>query len=217
MSRSERGYTIVEVLVAMALFSVVTTTFYYLLFAVRESSGTATSVSNVSQEARQGLNRMVRDTREASELVAVDTNISDNKVSYTIDVDFDGNNVITTSGPNTGGDAERLTFAFNKLTGTITLNGEVLAEGIECPTAACEIFRYSSNRLQFDWTPDGVVTWDELDEAGCAARGSYSVGNCNDLFDSELSEISNVDIALKVRDGDSVSDFYVQAQLRNMR
>ena len=216
MRKDERGLTIVELLIAISIFSVVSASMYTLVFSLRRSSEQTRSIAQVSQEARRGLNRMVRDTREGDAIVAIDNDLSDNRASYTVQVDFDANNAITTSGVNGSGDAEQLTYEFNRSAKTLTLNGEILMRGVDC-LSTCVPFTYSSSRFQYDWNADGIVTWGELDEAGCAARGSFAVGNCDLTLNVEMSEVGLVDYAFKVVDGTSTESFYAQAQMRNKR
>ena len=206
----------IELLVTIVLLAIVTTGCYMVLFSLNRASTTARNVASVSQEARLSFNRMVRDTRQGRAIDAVDTNITDDgKVSFTVLVDFDGNNVITRPSPNPAGDYEALTYQFDQNAKTVTLNGEVLMRGAECADPTCEVFSYSSSQMQYDWDKDGVVTTEELDAAGCPLHGNPSIGNCNNTLDVELSLISNVDFAFQIRSGDSTSEFFVQAQLRN--
>ena len=206
----------IELLVTIVLLAIVTTGAYMVLFSLNRSSTTARNVASVSQEARLSFNRMLRDTRQGRAIDSVDTNISDDgKVGYTVLVDFDGNNVISRPSPNPMGDYEALTYTFDRDAQTVTLNGEVLMRGAECADPTCKVFSYSSSQMQYDWNKDGVVTTEELDAAGCPIHGNPSIGNCNNTLDVELSLISNVDFAFQIRSGDSTSEFFVQAQLRN--
>ena len=215
-ARDERGFAMIELLVTIVLLAIVTTGAYMVLFSLNRASTTTRNVAQVSQEARLSFNRMVRDTRQGRAIDAVDTNITDDgKISYTVLVDFDGNNVITRPSPNPQGDYEALTYQFDQNAKTVTLNGEVLMRGAECADPTCEVFSYSSSQMQYDWDKDGVVTTEELDAAGCPLHGNPSIGNCNNTLDVELSLISNVDFAFQIRSGDSTTEFFVQAQLRN--
>jgi prepilin-type N-terminal cleavage/methylation domain-containing protein len=213
--RDERGFAMIELMVTIVLLAIVTTGAYMVLFSLNRASTTARNVANVSQEARLSFNRMVRDTRQGRAIDAVDTNITDGKVSYTVLVDFDQNNVISQPTPNDQGDYEALTYEFDRDAKTVTLNGEVLMRGAECADPSCEVFAFSSSQMQYDWDKDGVVTTAELDAAGCPLHGNPSVGNCNNILDVELGLISNVDFAFDIRSGESVTQFFVQAQLRN--
>ncbi|MGH2729592.1 MAG: hypothetical protein ACRDJI_03175, partial [Actinomycetota bacterium] len=130
--------------------------------------------------------------------------------SYNVKVDFDGDGLY--ENPNQSGDYEDLSIFFDPGAGTITLNGELLVDGIE-KVPGKDLFSYSSNRLEFDSNGDGVTTWGELDMAT-----DSTVGNGNGLLDgAELAYISSVNLALRVTKGDESSDFYAEAQLRNRR
>jgi prepilin-type N-terminal cleavage/methylation domain-containing protein len=213
--RDERGFAMIELMVTIVLLAIVTTGAYMVLFSLNRASTTTRNVAGVSQEARLSFNRMVRDTRQGRAIDSVDTNITDGKVSFTVLVDFDGNNVISRPSPNPSGDYEALTYTFDQNAKTVTLNDEVLMRGAECADPTCEVFGYSSSQMQYDWNKDGIVTTDELDAAGCPLHGNPSVGNCNNILDVELALISNVDFSFQIRSGDATEIFFVQAQLRN--
>ena len=216
-TRDERGFAMIELMVTIVLLAIVTTGAYMVLFSLNRSSTTARNVASVSQEARLSFNRMVRDTRQGRAIDAVDTNITDDgKVSYTVLVDFDGNNVISRPSPNPEGDYEALTYEFDQAAKTVTLNGEILMKGAECADTTCDVFSYSSSQMQYDWNKDGVVTTTELDSCRMpAAREPERRQLQQHVLDVELALISNVDFAFNVRSGDSVTQFFVQAQLRN--
>jgi prepilin-type N-terminal cleavage/methylation domain-containing protein len=219
--RPESGFTIIEVLIAMLLFSVVSTSAYRVLFSAANGSKTAQNVVNVSEEARLGFNRMVRDTREA------DTLSSPTSTSFQVQTDFDANGVIDASPTDAAGNYESLTFTFNPSgnKGTITVsNGstsEVLMKGVAKVAATQEVFTYTSSRLEYEnvtsacgtspaTSIDGVATWVELDQS--------SIGNKNCTLDStELSFVDGVNFSIKVTVGNSFSTFFDQAQLRNQR
>ena len=198
--RSERGFTLVELLVTMGIFAMVSVGFYTLMFATQRGAGTSHDVNQVSQEARLGLNRMVRDTREASTL----TNAT--ATGYTIEIDFDGDGVPEAS------EFEVVTFAYDAVNSRITIsNGtitESLMEGVT-PIPGKTMFTYGSNRLEYDAAPqDGTTTVAELDAAQLAGAT---------LTADKSGYLSNVNYAFQVTKGSSTTDFYTQAQLRNRR
>lgn len=205
--RNASGFTLVELLVTMMIFSIVSVGFYSVMFAVVRGSDDARSVAAVSEEARMGLNRMVRDTREGSELLGAEPD------SFTVRVDFE----------NDGAGPQDLTFT--KVGDEIRLDGEELVDGIDClredddPGNPCQqdVFRYSSDRLQYDWDRDGITTWQELDESSSPAHGVVGIGNNDGSLNVELEFLSNVTFALSVSDGDAFSRFVAEAQLRNRR
>lgn len=212
MARDEGGFTLVEILVALSIFAVVSTGFYMVLFQSADGAATARNVTGVTQEAQLGFNRMVRDTRQAERVTAADPN------SFTIEVDFDGDGAITPAEQtNSQGDFEVLTYSYSNSAHEIRLNGETLMKGVHCLTKAdgsCyPVFDYSSDHLEYDANQDGITTWQELDSSGVAG-----VGNSDGILDGpELPYITNVSFGMRVQEGGSSATFADQVQLRNER
>ena len=203
----EEGMSLVEVLVGMLLLSVVSLGFYQVMLAQTEASETTRSAAAVSGRARVGLNRMVRDTREAAAI----TNAGPN--SYTVNVNFDGNGVY--DNPNARGDAEVLTYAYDAGAGAITLNGEVLVSGVS-QLPGTDVFTFSSNWLEYDWNNDGTTTWQEIDAAS-GSHGIVGVGNNDGVLNAaEYPYLSTVTFALQVSVDDHSTAFTATAQLRNL-
>ena len=207
------GFTLIEVLVTMAIFSVVSVGFYQLLFATTRGSRTAQSVARVSEEARLGLNRLVRDAREASDV------LSPTATSYRIQVDFNGNGPIEAVPADPAGSYEDLTVTWSQAAKTISLsNGpttEVLMRGVDCIRKAdgtCQsMFTYSSSRLEYDTNGNGVTSTTELDLAP-------SLGNANGVLDAqELNFVDGITYSFVIVHGDSDENFYAEAQMRNQR
>jgi prepilin-type N-terminal cleavage/methylation domain-containing protein len=208
MRTNESGMTLVEILVAIAIFSVVSVGFYSVMLSGVRSSDTTESVVRISEEARLGLNRMVRDTREGDSLESAAP------TSYNVRVDFDEDGFY--DNPNTKGDFENLTFAFvagsGGVPGRITLNGSTLIDGVRAIPGQ-DVFTYYSSNLVEDADDNGIAEWEELD-----ASGSVGVGNGNGVLDSgELPFITNVRYAVRVEAEDRATEFYAEAQLRNLR
>ena len=205
MKRDERGFTLVEMMVAIAVFATLSIGFFSVMFSVSKGSDKSRDIAQVSEEARLGFNRMLRDTREALELTAASA------TSFSVQVDFEGDGL----GP------QALTFAKNG--DTIQLNGEKLIEGVDClrtnPTGPCQqdVFRFSSNRLEYDWNGDGITTWQELDDSSHPSHGVVGIGNNDDVLNIELASLTDVTFALSVESGTSTSRLIAQAQLRNRR
>lgn len=203
--RSERGATLVEVIVTMGILATVASSFYMVLFSVTQRSQNARSIAVNSEEGRLGFNRMVRDTREAQDLQSGSPN------SYAIKVDFENDGIAPAI----------QTFSWNGE--SILLNDEVLMDGVDCirPAAGSpcsqDPFVYTSNRLEYDWNRDGITTWQELDESAAAAHGVVGVGNDDDQLNVELRFITDITFAVQVTDGEATSRLVAQAQLRNRR
>lgn len=202
--RKEAGFTVIELMVVMLLFSIVVLGFYSVMFASQRGAITTREVADVSQEARLGFNRMVRDTREAAQFDAVTS------TSYSVHVDFDGDG--SSLDPY-----ERVTYAYDAVNDRITIAEtgavaapETLIDGVQ-PIPGRDIFSYSSNLLEWDTSlpaGDGLTTFAELDAA--RAAGASLPGN-------NLEYISHVTFAFIVESGDSSETFYTQAQVRNAR
>lgn len=224
MSRhEEEGFSLVEVLVAIFLFSVLSIGFYQVMFsAVRGSTDTA-DIAEVAEEARLGFNRMIRDTRETTDL------ISATNTSYRIWTDFDRDGVVDQSDYEymqytydsasnrltltaltapAAGDPNLITGSESAISGTSaeTLSGHVRLVGTR------PMFSYVSNFLQYDTNPaDGEVSSTELDTA-------TGLGNNNGVVDAlELDYVSDVNYAFQVSVGGDARTFYGQAQIRNRR
>ena len=204
-ARNERGFTMVELLTAMAIFAVVSVSIYQVMFSVVRGSDEAQSVAAVSEEARMGFNRMVRDTREGQELTAAAPD------EFTVRVDYENDDL----GP------QLLTFRWNGQ--DVLLNEEVLMRGVDClrpePDDPCsqDVFTYSGNELEYDWDRNGVTSWEEIDEASDASHGVVGVGNNDDILNAEVSLLTDVTFALSVTSGESDGRLFAQAQLRNKR
>lgn len=224
--RDEAGYSLIEMLVAMSVFAVLSTSLYLVLFQTTRGATKARDIAKISQKARIGFTRLVRDTRQGSVITSGDDN------SYTVEVDFDGDGAIDASGANPQGDYEVLTYRFQESDGTVRIStdpsvaGEVLMRGVDClrrSNGNCyPAFDYGSGHLEYDWNSDGVTTWQELDTA--STHGVVGVGNNNTVLDEgELPYISDVSISLRLK-GDTnttfasgSTDFASVAQLRNQR
>ncbi len=211
----------------MGIFSVVSVTIYQTVFSVARGSDVSTAVAGVTQEARLGFNRMVRDTRQASAIQAT------SPTSYTIQVDFDFNGSITAAGSlNAQGDYETLTYSYDSGTGTIRLGSgsttpEVLMAGVApvattTPPCRGAIFCYISNRLEYDLgdgepgpssAGDGTTTCLELDRAGVAGVGNKD-GTCGA---AEWGLINSVRFSMAVTQGRSTTNFRAEAGIRNTR
>ncbi|HEX2196249.1 MAG TPA: prepilin-type N-terminal cleavage/methylation domain-containing protein [Actinomycetota bacterium] len=205
-ARREDGYTLVEVLFAFFLLSILTGGFYVLLFSQQRSANVARSIASISEETRLGFARMVRDTREGDVLTDA------TPTSYTVKVNFDGDSLY--ENPNQNDDDEILTFSYDAAAKTISVNGSVLMRGVE-PIPGRDLFSYSSNNLEYDWGNDGTTTWQDLDDA--AAHGITGVGSNppNAQLDAEVPNLTAVTFALRVSDSGRHEDFTSTAQMRN--
>ena len=225
--RDHQGMTLVEVLVAMVIFSIVSIGFYsVMLSGIRGATATESGV-DVSAEARLGLNRLIRDVREATTLriPAGATELGPDEFSIAVDFSRDGDTddpgEVETFTYDPVADVIRLsTDLSDPLNGNTTDPGEseVLIEGVERVTPTSAVFRYSSNLLEFDSPPlDGIVTCLEVADPPPGRSGGDGPP-CNA---GELPFLTNVDFSFRVSSGSGATArgeaIFGQAQLRNLR
>lgn len=210
----EAGFTLIEILVTMLLFSIASTAFYQVVFSGNRGARTATSVARVSDEARAGLNRMIRDTRQARAIIAA------TDVGYAIEVDFDGNESITSVGTtNASGDYEKLSF--------VVVSGKLYIEACDASNLDCgnqksvlvdgvsqvgttPYFSYASNRLEYDCNYNGQASKSELETGTCYVPGGLTLA-------ITLSLLTDIDYSFGVTSGNRSSNFLAHAEIRNLR
>lgn len=217
MSRTQddSGFTIIEVLVAIVLFSVISIGFYQVMISTVRGSETTRTVANIAEESRLGFNRILRDAREADSLDAA------SPTSFTIWVDYNANNTRDYTSD------EYLRYTFSEAAGTIVVasldsggavqTSATLMSGVEKVSPTIDVFDYTSNRLEYDYTPtpDGVTVWEEIDNPPAGITG---IGDRDGTLDSaELTYLSNIQIRFNVQVNDRQTEFYGEAQLRNRR
>lgn len=229
--RVQGGFTIVEVLVALTIFSLIAAAFMSVMFAVARGTDSTAAHVRISEEARLGLNRMIRDTREAGWISLTDPSPTATHNSFTVKIDFDGDGAYTNPASGTAqGNYEVLTYAYDDATDriTVTVAGvgtETLIRGVDCirdASNACtsDVFSFTSNRLEYDWDvpPDGITTLAELNATACPPNSLTTLDNCNaTLVDAELANITSLNVALSLGTGGKKTPYYAEAQLRNRR
>lgn len=216
MNRDEKGFTLVELLVVSMMLSIVMVGFYQVMFQGVRGSETTRAVVRTSEEARLGLNRMIRDTREAQSIEKATA------TEYEVFINFDGDSVAAES-PNESGDYEDMVFTFtgNAISAGPVGAQEILISGIRCVDNDCTtnpIFSYTSNSLEWDWDGDGITSEVEVDLA-TSDKGVIGVGNNNGALDTagELAAITGVVYRFEIVNDDRVAEFQSEAELRNRR
>jgi prepilin-type N-terminal cleavage/methylation domain-containing protein len=228
-AHGEEGFTIVEVMVALVIFSVISTAFMSLMLAVSRGTDTTTAHVRISEEARLGLNRMVRDTREAGWISLAGTSPTDTHNAFTVKIDYNGDGAYTNPASGTAqGSYEIVTYTFDDATDRITVTAdgvgtETLVRGVDCirdETDVCtsDVFSFTSNSLEYDWDLDGVTTLEELNDTACPPNNLTTLDDCNAaLVDAELANITSVNFAVSLGAGTRATPYYAEAQLRNRR
>jgi prepilin-type N-terminal cleavage/methylation domain-containing protein len=208
----ERGFTLIEMLVATTIFMILTGALFGAVMATSRGVKSSREYNDLNEEARVLLNRMSRELREAKRITAAanpagTTWSSTADSSVTFDVDFNGNNNIEP----TAADPERLTYTYDRANSRVTLQ----AAGENYPILAANVsafkLTFNSRLYTLDAAPkDGIVTWQELD-----ADTSGAYGNNNNTLDQELEYIDSITIEFTVLTGVRRQDYRTQVDLRN--
>jgi prepilin-type N-terminal cleavage/methylation domain-containing protein len=238
--QNEHGFTLVETLVAMMLFSILSVGFYQVMFSGVRGGETTNDVARISEEARIGLNRMLRDTREAgghcfSGVSPTCGLVTASPTSYSIEVDFDNDRTVDYAANeylrySFDAAAQTITIASLDSAGAVLSGPEVLISGVTAIPGR-EVFDYSSNYLEYDWAngnvvplagpADGVTGWREIDRPPAGVNGiGDGDGVLDDLGDNNPREvffISEINISFQVSSGARSTEFFNQASLRNRR
>ncbi|HEX2058051.1 MAG TPA: prepilin-type N-terminal cleavage/methylation domain-containing protein [Actinomycetota bacterium] len=226
----ERGFSMVELLVGIFVFSLVGSGLVSILFSVARSTDSTTSSVRISEEARLGLNRLIRDAREAAWIDLSSTDPAATHDSFTVRVDFNADGAFANPSSATAqGNYEVVTYAYDAASDRITVTApgvgaETLVRGVDCvrdSNGVCKssVFSFTSNRLEYDWNQDGVTTLAELNAAACSPNNLTTLDTaCNSvLVNGELAVVTNVNVAVELTTAGRSSHYYVEAQLRNRR
>lgn len=223
----EGGYSLLEVLVALVVFSVVSIGFVGVMMSGARSTDVTRRNVRLSEEARLGLNRIVRDVREAGWITLPGTAPDGIYTSFTAKTDYNGDGVYSNSAGPAGtaeSNYEVVTYTYDAAAGTITVTAEgfppeTLIKGVEkIPSAP--VFAFTSNRLEYDWDGDGVTTLLEVNQNACSQGGNNLTldSACNaTLSDKEMANVSNFALAVEVNSAGVDSEYFAEAQLRNRR
>jgi prepilin-type N-terminal cleavage/methylation domain-containing protein len=236
----DAGFTLVEMLVAVLVLSMLGTIFMTTVLGAQSSARTTATEQDLNEEARLALNRMARELRQAT---AVQTVLNPDGAAYsssattavTFTADFNGDGCIDGTAPTptptpaptcvayTASNPETLTYCWDP-SATVrqlylipgTLSGQTCQVAGALPILAGQVssfkLSYRSNQYLYDASGDGITTWTELDQAG------PPVGNQDDaLAAPELPNVDSVVIDLRVSaNGKHPQSYATQVDLRNL-
>lgn len=205
------GFTLVELLVAMGLFAVLST---ILLGLAISSSGVADDtrqLATVGDESRLGMERMTRELRESSRIADVVLPADDGTgpTKFTLWADFNDNGCIDAG----AADPEAVTYTWDPTTRYVTLSAVIdgTAHSERLLATKVSVFRLSlkSSSWQYDADNDGTTTWQEIDAS--------SIGDHNprNFTDAELENIDLVGLSVTATDGSHDVDYSTDVDLRN--
>ena len=229
------GFTLVEMMVAMSLMVVLMLVTIQVVATTGSAVKLTTDQQGLNEEARQALNRMARDLRQATSVVTGvnpdgPTYSSTGLVAVRAKADFDGDGCIGGVGGASclaynASNPEDVTYCFqpaarqlyvidNQAAGvtpvsassTSCAGGQPLLAG----NVSAFLVEYRSNQYRYDTAPtDGVTTWRELD------AGGPPVGNINGVLDLELSNVDSVVLNVTMRVNGKSQQYRTQVSLRN--
>ena len=218
----DAGFTLVELLVAMGLFLLLTSMVLTMVLSASRATTDARQLTRINEEARIAMERLSRELRQAKDITAVTLpSGSNHDVTLTFEVDFNGNGAIDTS----AADPEILTYKYiaadKKLTLTANdISGNPVTRPILSRDVSAFSLEFRSSLWQYDGcrttspTPtldkNGVTDWSELDTPCGGGNGNLT------LDAGELPRIDLVAINLSVLEGSHMQTYETQVSLRNL-
>lgn len=236
--RADGGYTLMEMIVAGSVFMVLGALLVTTLLAASSSSRSTRTRHDLNEEARNSLNRMARELRQADAITYVInadgpafSSAALTAVSLRADFNRDGCSGNSCPGTDALNNPEDVTYCFNP---TAAVAGEreslwLIPAALTAVPSTCNTsgarpilagrvggFRveYRSNDYLYDSSPtDGVTTWRELDAGGPPVGDTGAPdGNINT---NAVNHVNALVIHLSMAGGGIVQNYQTQVDLRN--
>ena len=232
----QSGFTLVETLVAGTLLLVVLSLVTTTVVQFADTGRRVRADHNLNEEARNSLNRMARELRQATSLLFAanpDGTYDPTKVTaLSIEADFNGDGCTGNGCASTDltNNPETITYCFDpQATGANKDNLWLIPTELTTLPSSCQLpgalpilagnvaglkLSYRSSAYRFDVSPsDGVTTWQELDAAPPpTGDAGGSDGNINT---AALAGVDSLTIELRMRTGTRTQTYQTQVELRN--
>ena len=239
-SRDDGGLTLVELLVAMLLMTILMTVTVTIVRTGQGALNTSRVSQELNEEARQAINRMARDMRQATRIITAvnpdgPAHSGTGLVAVRFQADFNGDNCVAgvnSSGTSAGclayneANPEDLTYCYqqtsaqlfvidNQATGVTPVTGSTTSCSGGQPLLAGNVsafkMEYRSDQYRFDLDPtDGVTTWREVDGTGAPS------GNSNGVLDVELPSVDTVVLNITMTSAGRQQVYRTQVDMRNV-
>jgi type II secretory pathway pseudopilin PulG len=207
----DSGMTLVEILVGIVLFGLLGAVLLSVALATSRVTDDTRQLTNVNEESRLAMERLTRELRQATEVVAVKLPSGPtDTTALTFWTDFDGNGVKDLN----AADPEVLTYRWEPAAGRLTLtandpDGTAVTRSLLSANVSDFTVGLRSSQWVYDTNNDGT-TWQELDAAG------LPTGNRNGVPDGpEFEHIDLVNVSVTVLDGPHAQTYTTQVDLRN--
>jgi prepilin-type N-terminal cleavage/methylation domain-containing protein len=186
--RDQRGFTLVEILVSIAILTVIMAGMFTFLWGTSKHWTTGRNLAEETDNARIGLNRMTRELKQSSQV----TSAQSDQVSFRTNFGSGDETITYGFTPGEGGEP-------GKIWRSSSLSPDqrvVIINGVESYS-----FTFFGNDYKCDTQePIGIITWGEL----------------QDCSTSPAAKIARVDISITLRSGNGAGETFVeQAWLRN--
>lgn len=228
----DQGFSLVEMLVAVTLFSVLGGTLMATVLASKTSVAASRETHDLNEEARLVLNRMSRELRQAKEITAVSAPTTINgiprpsgAVSLTFSADFNGSGGTIEANAV---DPEVLTYKWDG-SEIVLIANDTSGNPVIAPVLSGKVSNFAldywSSDYRRDCAPvDGMTNWRELDaylttrnSAGVCDPRSAVGQTAGQIDATELADIDSVTISFTVLEGSRRQDYQTQVDLRNKR
>lgn len=207
----DQGMTLIEVLVGMALFSVLGVLLLGLAMSTSRVTQDMRDRAGVNDETRAAMERITREVRQATSIDSVQLPADDvpGPTSFTFWTDFDGDGARSATAAN----PEVLTYAWTPATGLLTLTAESTGPTTTEPLLAADVTSFVVELRSSHWEhadENGKTTWRELDEAGPPVGNDDGIAN-----QPELTYVDSIAISMTVQDGHGSQTHDTLIDLRN--
>lgn len=237
----DAGFTLVELLVAMLVLGVMITVAMTVVVNSQDTVTTSKQLQDINEEARQAVNRMARDVRQATRVVtAVNPDgPAYNPASLTavrFEADFDGDGCIAgvapspapvpapTCKPYDAGNPEDITYCFQSgvrqlyVIDNNTVASPISSTSTDClggqPLLAGNVSSFAVEYRSNKYRHD-LSPSDGITTWRELDTALPPVGDGNGLLGVELAEVDSVVLSVRMELGGRTQDYRTQVDLRN--
>lgn len=214
-----KGYTLVEVLVTMGIFGLLSTILLSLAISISQVTEDTRKLSNVNEESRLAMERLTRELRQANEVLHLGVPADANdEATLTFWTNFDGDSAIKDyyNPADPDADPEVLTYRWSPATKRLTLTAErsnnYPDETLPRSVLAASVSDFSidlySSKWEYDDDSDGSTHWTEIDSPNLP-------GGDGQPDEFQLNLVDLVKVTVTVVDGGHRQAYSTEVDLRN--